>query len=140
MAATSGINNVPQIYGNGLVLMQGGFTDGGTPTVAHGKGFSVARTTVVGCYLVTLTYGFKGAHSIQVDIVAPASQLANAYSHPGWAIPGDLQVGTSNGVSTNGNTFYVYTYQYTSGTQTWIPGSGTLCEFTAILSQSNLNP
>ena len=132
MAAASGIFNTPQIYGNGLVLMQGGFTDGGTPTVAHGKGFTVARTTVNGCYKIVLQYSWKGMHSCQCDIVAPASQLANAYAHPGWAVPGDLQ--------SDGQTFYLYTYQYTSGTQTWAPGSGTIVEFESILSGSALNP
>lgn len=134
MASGSGIFNAEQTYGNGLVTMQGSFTDNGTTvTVTHGKGFTVARASTTGCYLVTLQYGFKGMHSGQVAVNSPASTGNGSFSHPGFGLAGDLQ---SN--SNQNNQFYIYSYN-SSTTQAWL-GTTAICCFECVFSMSNLNP
>lgn len=132
MATGSAIFNVPQTYGNGLVTVQGVFTDNsGTITIAHGKGWTVARSGTTGIYKLVLTAGAKGLHWGDCNIGAPASQTTTAYSHPGFGLCGDLQ---SDGV-----TMYLYTYN-SSAVGAWPGSSTTPVQFRLMLSMSNLNP
>lgn len=132
MATPAGaIYATAQTYGNGMVTFQGGFTDSGSAAiVVHGKGFKVVRGVTGGVYKVTLQSTVKSIHSCQAQVNAPASTADGAFSHPGFAVAGDLQ---SDGV-----TFYVYTYNF-AGSQGYMGSTTTICEFEANCTTSSLN-
>ena len=127
------INATGQTYGQGEVTIKGAFIEPSTtPTVVHGKGWTVARTASTGCYLVTLQQGFKAVLSGSACCNAAASVGVATYTHPGFAICGELQA--------SANTFYIYVYSV-AATQQWIASAaaGTLVEFDLICSTSLLN-
>jgi hypothetical protein len=132
MAVNTSIFNDQRTYGNGLITIQGAFTDSGSAVVVtHGKGFTITRDAANKVYKVVLTAGFKGLHSAQATINAPASTGAGAFSHPGFALCGDLQ---SDFV-----TFFIYPYNF-AGTQGLMGATNTPLEFALVLSISSLNP
>jgi hypothetical protein len=139
MGTAGGIFNEGQTYGNGEVNLKGGFTEPvTTPTVVHGKGWQVARTTTTGCYLVTLqplantTLAWKAMLSASATMVAPASTGIATLTHPGFAIFSELL--------SNGYQCYLYVYSY-GGAQQWLASAatGTICEFDCVMSISSLN-
>jgi len=130
--AGGAIYNDSQTYGNGLVTLQGTFSDSGTTiTVLHGKGFTVARGgTFAGCYKVVLASGVKGLHSVQADVATVNTIASATVVHPGFAATSDLAADTQ--------TFYIYTYNF-AGTQVTLVAT-TSCTFAVVGSLSALNP
>lgn len=130
MTSAQHIYNDSRTYGNGIVTVQGAFTDNGSAAVVvHGKGFTVTRGA--NAYKVVLSGSVLGLHSAQAQINAPASTGDNTFAHPGFAICGDLQ--------TDNVTFFIYPYNF-AGAQGFMGSTTTLLEFSLICSISNLNP
>ena len=117
-------------YGIGQVDYAGAFTvNANVATVAHGKGFTVVWSNANGYFTVKLNTAFKGMIDGGASLNAPATQ-GNAYTHPGFAVVGDLQ--------SDGQSFAIYTYQF-AGTQL-NPTSNTFIEFAITVSNSLTNP
>ena len=132
MASGGAIYNIPQCYGNGTVLLQGSFIDTSTVAlVAHGKGFTVARTATGGCYKLVLQAAVLDFLAADAGMTVPNSIGVGSFSHPGFAQCGDLQ-------TTDSKTFYIYTYTL-AGTQTNLDKT-SICDFSIMASISALNP
>lgn len=137
MGTAGAIFNETQTYGNGEVILKGGFTDvSSAANITHGLGFQVARGLSTGVYKITLqpagntSLTWKGLLSGVSKLVAAASTGDATYTNPGSVVMGDLQ--------SDGKTVYAYVYD-DSNTQGWLP-SGVAVHFHLTMSTSTLNP
>jgi hypothetical protein len=109
MAATNGaINNVPQIYGNGIVFLVGSVVFGAAGAVAttKGKGVTVTKTGT-GAYTLTTTANFNSVLACSIDFNAAGGAEALSTQRGAFATNNALTILTVNSSGANTNSAVV---------------------------------